>query len=133
MTGFETPIDGTHISTAVLLMAPTARGRITLSNADPASAPVIDANYYSKEVDRAIVRDGFRTVAKLLVNTPEGKEMVNHEAPRPENELMRSDSTNEEIDENVRRGGITFFHPEGSAAMGQVVDTQLRVQGVKGL
>ncbi|KAH8432066.1 uncharacterized protein LDX57_009714 [Aspergillus melleus] len=38
-----------------------------------------------------------------------------------------------QVDENVRRGGITFFHPGGSAAMGQVVDIQLRVQGVKGL
>ncbi|KAI9044171.1 GMC family oxidoreductase [Aspergillus affinis] len=133
VAGFETPMDGTHISTAVLLMAPATRGQITLSDADPASPPVIDPNYYSKEVDRAIVRDGIRTVAKLLLDTPEGKEIVDHEVPRPENQLMRPDSTDEEIDENVRRGGITFFHPRGSAAMGQVVDTQLRVKGVKGL
>ncbi|KAK1145127.1 hypothetical protein N8T08_004560 [Aspergillus melleus] len=47
--------------------------------------------------------------------------------------LLRPDCTDEEIDENVRREGITFFYPGGSAAMGQVVDTQLRVQGVMGL
>ncbi|KAA8647815.1 hypothetical protein EYZ11_010205 [Aspergillus tanneri] len=130
---FETPMDGTHISTAVLLMAPTARGQITLANADPANAPVIDPNYYSKEVDRAIMRDGIRKVAKLLLDTPEGKGMVEHEVPQPDNGLIKPDSTDEEIDRNVRRGGITFFHPGGSASMGKVVDTQLRVKGVKGL
>ncbi|PLB50787.1 alcohol oxidase [Aspergillus steynii IBT 23096] len=133
VAGFETPMDGTHISTAVLLMAPTARGQITLADADPASAPVIDPNYLGKEVDRAIVRDGVRRVARLLLDTPEGKDIVEHEVTRPDNVPMKADITDEEIDANVRRGGITFFHPGGSAAMGKVVDTQLRVKGVKGL
>ncbi|KAH8433404.1 GMC family oxidoreductase [Aspergillus melleus] len=133
VAGFETPMDGTHISTAVLLMAPTARGQITLANADPATAPVIDPNYLGKEVDRAIVRDGVRRVAKLLLDTPEGQDMVEYEVTRPENTPIKLDSTDDEIDANVRRGGITFFHPGGSASMGKVVDTQLRVKGVKGL
>ncbi|KAL4915508.1 glucose dehydrogenase [Aspergillus aurantiobrunneus] len=127
VTGFETPMDGRHISTAVLLMTPTARGQITLANTDPASAPVIDPNYCSKEVDRAIIRDGIRRVAKLLQGTPEGKDMVEHEVPRPGSERTMPDSTDEKIDKNLRRRAITFFHPGGSASMGKVVDTQLRV------
>ncbi|OJJ77925.1 hypothetical protein ASPBRDRAFT_167240 [Aspergillus brasiliensis CBS 101740] len=133
VTGFETPMDGTHISTAVLLMTPTARGQITIADANPTSAPVIDPNYCSKEVDRAILRDGIRRVAKLLLDTPEGQDIVDTEVPRPGNEPIRLDSTDEEIDRNISNGAITFFHPGGSASMGKVVDTQLRVKGVKGL
>ncbi|RAK90254.1 alcohol oxidase [Aspergillus costaricaensis CBS 115574] len=133
VTGFETAMDGTHISTAVLLMTPTARGKITIADANPASAPVIDPNYCSKAVDRAIIRDGIRRVAKLLLDTPEGHDIVDTEVPRPGNEPIRLDSTDEEIDRNIRNGAITFFHPGGSASMGKVVDTQLRVKGVKGL
>ncbi|GAQ42376.1 hypothetical protein AtubIFM54640_007785 [Aspergillus tubingensis] len=133
VTGFETAMDGTHISTAVLLMAPTARGQITLANANPESAPVIDPNYCSKEVDRAIFRDGIRKVARLILDTPEGQDMVEHEVPRPGSEPITLESTDEEIDSNIKNGAITFFHPGGSASMGKVVDTQLRVKGVKGL
>ncbi|KAL4811797.1 hypothetical protein BDW67DRAFT_142943 [Aspergillus spinulosporus] len=133
VTGFETPMDGTHISTAVILLAPTARGQITLANADPTSAPVIDPSYCSKEVDRAILRDGIRRVARLLLDTPEGKDIVEHEVPRPGSEPIKLESTDDEIDGNIKRGAITFFHAGGSASMGKVVDTQLRVKGVKRL
>ncbi|KAL4939929.1 hypothetical protein BDV06DRAFT_197812 [Aspergillus oleicola] len=133
VAGFETPMDGTYISTATILMAPTARGQITLANADPASSPLIDPNYCSTAVDRAIIRDGIRNVAKLLLQTPEGKDMVESEVPRPGNRPITLDSGDEEIDSSIRNGAITFFHPGGSAAMGKVVDTQLRVKGVKGL
>jgi choline dehydrogenase-like flavoprotein len=130
---FEAAMDGTHISTLVLLMAPTSWGQITLADADPASAPVIDPNYLAAEVDRAIVREGIRTVAKLLLDTPEGQDIVGHEIPRPGNVPARLDLADGEIDDNIRRAGITFMHPSGTAAMGKVVDTQLRVKGVKGL
>ncbi|KAL4877980.1 hypothetical protein BJY04DRAFT_230247 [Aspergillus karnatakaensis] len=133
VTGFGTPRDGTHISTATLLLTPTSRGQITLANADPASSPLIDPNYSSTAVDRAILRDGIRNVAKLMLQTPEGQDIVEREVTRPGSEPMTLDSNDEEIDRNIRNGAITFFHAGGSAAMGKVVDTQLRVKGVRGL
>ncbi|KAL3483100.1 alcohol oxidase [Aspergillus germanicus] len=145
ITGFDAPMDGTLISTAVILMTPTARGQITLADTDPASAPVINPNYYATHVDRAIVRDGIRRVARLFLDTPGGKKIVEHEVTKPAAAAgggggngsacvpVRLDSTDDEIDHNVREIGMTFFHPGGSAAMGKVVDTELRVRGVKGL
>ncbi|KAL3482516.1 alcohol oxidase [Aspergillus californicus] len=133
MTGFETPMDGTHISTLVILMTPTARGQINLTNKNPTSAPRINPNYYSTEVDRTIIRHGIRKAATLLLDTPEGQEMIEHETPQPDNEPVKPTFSDEEVDRNVRRGGSTFFHPGGSAAMGKVVDIRLRVYGVKGL
>ncbi|KAI9933160.1 hypothetical protein MW887_007631 [Aspergillus wentii] len=133
IAGVDIPMDGTHIATAVLGMVPTSRGHITLASNDPMTPPLIDPNYYATEVDRAVLRAGIRQVTRLLTDTPEGKEIVECEVPRPGCEPFRADSTDEEIDSVVKRGGNTFYHPAGSAAMGKVVDTNLRVKGVERL
>ncbi|RAH84883.1 glucose dehydrogenase [Aspergillus japonicus CBS 114.51] len=134
VSGVDVPIDGSHIATAVLGIAPSSRGTITLASADPAAAPVIDPNYYATEVDRVTLRAGIRQVNRLMLDTPPGKEMVVGEVVRPG--LLRPlgvDASDAEIDEAVRKGGMTFYHPAGSAAMGKVVDSELRVCGVRGL
>ncbi|KAL4927675.1 GMC family oxidoreductase [Aspergillus undulatus] len=127
------PMDGTHIASAVLCMASTSRGRITLASAEPTTPPQIDPNYYATEFDRTVLRSGIRKVANLLLETPEGQVIVQSEAPRPGFKALGTQATDEEIDAQVKAGGNTFYHPAGSAAMGKVVDTQLRVKGVEGL
>ncbi|KAJ5155152.1 hypothetical protein N7492_007955 [Penicillium capsulatum] len=129
----DVPMDGTHIATAVLGMAPTSHGRITLESADPTAAPRIDPNYYASEVDRAALRAGIRQVGQLLLDTPEGQDIVECETTHPDVSPLRSDATDEEIDARVRFGGNTFYHPAGSVAMGKVLDSNLRVLGVEGL
>ena len=133
IAGVDVPMDGTHIATAVLGMVPTSRGTITLASADAQTPPHIDPNYYATEVDRAVLRAGIRLATKVLTGTPEGQSAVESELPRPGFNALREDSSDEEIDALVRHGGQTFYHPAGSAAMGKVVDTQLRVKGVRGL
>ncbi|KAL4742962.1 hypothetical protein BDV11DRAFT_140937 [Aspergillus similis] len=129
----EIPMDGTHIASAVLGMATTSRGRITLASADATTAPLIDPNYYGTEFDRAVLRAGIRQVGKLLLETPEGQETVEMEVPHPGFQALGPEPTDEQIDARVKAGGNTFYHPGGSAAMGKVVDTALRVKGVQGL
>ncbi|KAJ5667459.1 glucose dehydrogenase [Penicillium longicatenatum] len=133
VAGLEIPMDGTHIASAVLDFVPTSRGSITLASADPSVAPLIDPNYYATEVDRAALRAGVRQVTKLLTDTPEGQETVLEEVPRPGLGPLSASSTDAEVDEAIKLGGVAFYHPGGSAAMGKVVDTQLRVYGVEGL
>ncbi|KAJ5935934.1 glucose dehydrogenase [Penicillium verhagenii] len=133
VAGVDVPMDGTHIASAVLGIVPTSRGSITLASADPSAAPLIDPNYYATEVDRAALRAGVRQVTELLTGTPEGQEIVVEEVPRPGLGALSVSSTDAELDEAIKLGGATFYHPAGSAAMGKVVDTQLRVYGVEGL
>jgi choline dehydrogenase-like flavoprotein len=133
VAGLEIPMDGTHIASAVLDFVPTSRGSITLASADPNVAPLIDPNYYATEVDRAALRAGVRQVTKLLTDTPEGQETVLEEVPRLGLGPLSASSTDAEIDEAIKLGGVAFYHPGGTAAMGKVVDTQLRVYGVEGL
>ncbi|KAL2782834.1 hypothetical protein BJX66DRAFT_345483 [Aspergillus keveii] len=127
------PMDGTHIASSVLCMSSTSRGRITLASADATTPPQIDPNYYATEFDRTVLRSGIRQVADLLLKTPEGQEIVESETTRPGFKPLGPQPTDEEIDAQVKAGGNTFYHPAGSAAMGKVVDTHLRVKGVEGL
>ena len=127
------PVDGTHIATPVLGLAPTSSGSIKLASADPTAAPLIDPNYYATEVDRAELRWGLRLIAKLMHDTPEGRAIVDSETTGPEFAPIRPDSSDEEIDERIRCSGNTFYHPAGSAAMGKVIDSKLQVYGVEGL
>lgn len=46
---------------------------------------------------------------------------------------LTSQSSDQEIDDRVKRVAATWFHPTGSCAMGKVVDTDLKVKGVERL
>ncbi|KAJ4361106.1 uncharacterized protein N0V89_001675 [Didymosphaeria variabile] len=129
----DVPMDGTHIASAVLVMSPTSRGSITIAGPDPATSPLIDPNYSATNVDRAVMREGMRSVMEVLQNTPEMQEFVESERAPDGFVPLTKDSSDAEIDERVTRVGNTFFHAAGSAAMGKVVDTKLKVHGVDGL
>lgn len=62
--------------------------------------------------------------------TPEGQAIVEHEIVPAGYNPLTSASPDEEIDAHVKRKAATWFHPAGSAAMGKVVDTGLKVFGV---
>src|ERR1700760_1601897 len=108
-------------------MLPTSRGSITLASSDPSDAPVIDPNYYATEFDRVLLRTGIRSVIQLMLGTKEGQSFVDSETPPPGFAPLSLDASDAEIDARVRRAANTFFHAGGSAAMGSVVDTDLKV------
>ncbi|RDW57121.1 hypothetical protein BP6252_13867 [Coleophoma cylindrospora] len=127
------PFDGTHIATSILGMAPTSRGTITISSSDPSAAPVINPNYYSTEADRVALRHGVRQALKLFKNTASGRAIIEAEVPPPGYKALNDDATDEDIDFRVQRVANTFYHAAGTAEMGEVVDTALRVKGVERL
>lgn len=127
------PLDGTHITTVVVGMTPTSRGSITISSNDPLSDPVIDPNCYATETDRVALRFGIRQSLRLFQETSHGKDIVEGEVPPNGYPTLSTGSTDAEIDARVGRTGNTLYHSAGSASMGKVVDTQLRVYGVEKL
>ncbi|KFY49821.1 hypothetical protein V495_00432 [Pseudogymnoascus sp. VKM F-4514 (FW-929)] len=114
------PFDGTHISTIVLGLMPTARGSITLASSDPQQSPVVDPNFFAKEADRASLRYGVRQVIRMLLDTPEGKDMVKNEVTPPDCSQLTLESTDAEIDDRIRKLGNSLYHSAGSLAMGKV-------------
>ena len=130
---FDYSLAGTHISTPILGLLPTSRGTVTLASADPASDPVINPNYLDTEMDREAMRTGVRLVMRTMLDTTQGREIIEEETPPPGQPRLSSSSSDEDIDRRLEVIGRSFYQSAGTAAMGKVVDTELRVKGVRGL
>ncbi|KAH7367926.1 hypothetical protein B0T11DRAFT_304877 [Plectosphaerella cucumerina] len=124
--------DGSVIMALTLLLATQATGEVTISTADIKEPPVINANFLGTAVDRYAMRESIRHDLELLTSnkTVVGREIVAGEAnPSP----LSVTSSDEEIDARIRQSTVGCFHPMGTASMGKVVDSDLRVKGVKHL
>lgn len=93
--------------------------------------PVIDPNYLSHSADMAVLEASVRFLSKVL-KVPAVKEMLDvnvsmdHDAG-----LDNKDASDLHAFIRARTG--TEYHPIGTAAMGTVVHSRLRVKGVTGL
>lgn len=133
LTNTHVPMDGTHMGAIMMPLLVDSRGSITLNSADPQDHPLIDPNYLATETDRTVMREGVKKVLRLFYDTADGQAMVKEENPPPGFDALRINSSDEDIDARVRSQGRTLFHAGGSASMGKVVDTNLKVKGVAGL
>lgn len=112
------------------LVAPKSRGVLTLRSADPSALPEIQANFLSHP-------DDVRIYAKAIEMC---REIGNSAPMKPfiKREVVPGKKLNtKEMEVLARDGATTFFHISGTARMGKdrhaVVDSQLRVNGVRGL
>lgn len=126
------PMDGSHITLSVVNIHATSRGGVSLASTDPRELPLIDPGYLSTEHDRAVFRAGARLLTQMM-ESPAGQRFSTGETAPGSFAPLTSKTSDSEIDERARASLITTFHPAGSAAMGQVVDTECRVEGVQGL
>ncbi|MDA0240332.1 MAG: choline dehydrogenase [Proteobacteria bacterium] len=122
---------GHRYSSRVAVLHPRSRGRVTLRSADPAAPPRILWNLFDDPTDLKVLRDGVKAVRSIFATEPLAG--VIDEEIRP----GRNYSTDDEIEEFLRRNCETAHHPAGTCRMGAddeaVVNAQLRVQGVEGL
>jgi len=131
--GLNVPFDGTTIATFAMSCLPTSRGTITLHSPSPNDAPIIDPNYTSTHFDRQVLREAFRILGKLALDTRDGKDVIAGEHTPAGFPVLGLDASDEDVDERVRFGAGTTYHAAGSAAMGRVVDGGLKVVGVEGV
>ncbi|MFC4944769.1 GMC family oxidoreductase [Pseudonocardia sp. GCM10023141] len=103
-----------------LLQQPDSRGTITL---DAAGEPVIEHHYLRTEHDRRRLRHAIRTAAELL-RAGLGSRVD------PPGDVLGNDRR---LDGWIAAHLTTAAHLCGSAAMGPVVDPDLRVRGLDGL
>lgn len=127
---FDYSLAGTHISTPILGLLPTSRGSISLANTDPSADPIIDPNYLDTELDREALRTGVRSVFRIMLDTAAGRSIVEEETPPPGQSPLSSSSSDQDIDTRLAAIGRSFFQNAGTAAMGKVVDTTLKVKGI---
>jgi choline dehydrogenase len=112
---------------SVCQLRPQSRGTVRIRSRDPRQAPAMQPNYLSTELDRHCAVEGVK-LARRLADTEALRPYVAEEyRPGKEADLL----------EFARNYGATIFHPAGTCKMGSdpmaVVDSQLRVHGVKNL
>lgn len=111
------------------LVQPKSRGRVTLVSGDYRKMPSVDPNYLAEHEDLvALLR--CVELCREIGNSREMSEFVKRE-------IMPGALDGAAAEEFVRNATGTYFHLVGSCAMGSdescVVDSRLRVRGVRGL
>ena len=121
------------ITASVCNLNPTSRGVVEIRSARPGDAPRIAPNYLSTSEDRLVATQSLRHVRKIMGQPAMARYNPVEYKPGPQYQS----------DEDLARlaGDIssTIFHPTGTTRMGRaddpmaVVDSRLRVRGVRGL
>ncbi|KAH8672128.1 putative glucose dehydrogenase [Tricladium varicosporioides] len=127
------PMNGTFIASSTMLLLPTSRGSVTLASTSPSDLPLITSNYCSTKADVASLVHGTRRMLQLMLETSSGRQYIEGEITPPGQTLLSCGSSDEEIEQRIRAAGIAHKHAGGTAAMGKVVSSDLKVVGVGGL
>ena len=121
------------ITASVCNLNPTSRGTVRLRSASHADAPLIAPNYLSTDEDRKVAADSLRVTRNIVAQPALARFKPQELKPGVQ---YQSD------DELATLAGdiaSTIFHPIGTTRMGRpddpmaVVDTRLRVRGIRGL
>ena len=134
LDAFGEPLHGFDAFTAsVCNLNPTSRGTVRIRSKSFEDAPLIAPNYLSTPQDRKVAADSLRVTRRIVQQPALAKYRPQEWKP----------GAQFESDEDLARlaGDIatTIFHPVGTTRMGRdddpmaVVDSQLRVRGIKGL
>lgn len=121
---------GHGFSLHVCLLRPKSRGQVSLASADPSDAPLIDPAFLQDDEDMEKLYQGARLVQRVMQSPAfdaiKGKPLYGAE----EQDEAR-------LKQDIRNRADTVYHPVGTCKMGTdemaVVDSRLRVHGLKGL
>ncbi|PPQ94473.1 hypothetical protein CVT25_001106 [Psilocybe cyanescens] len=121
----------------VCLLRPMSRGTLRLKSADPFEDPVMDPQYLSAQEDVERLKRGLKLILKISKQEPL-KARLDLNDPSPLLDSKMDEKTDEELEEIVRERVETLYHPASTCRMaplkdGGVVDSSLRVYGIKGL
>ncbi|GAA4544281.1 GMC family oxidoreductase N-terminal domain-containing protein [Pseudonocardia xishanensis] len=105
------------------LQRPESRGSLEITSADPLAPPRLDYRYLRTEADRRRLRAAIRVAADLL-------RAAGLDRTEPEGFVLGNDRR---LDGWIQQVLTTSVHLCGSAALGRVVDPELRVLGLEGL
>ncbi len=119
----------------VCQLRPHSRGTISLRSNDPLAPAKIDPRYLSANEDLRVMREGVKTVRRLM-HQPALMNLTAREKDPWFGVDIDDDTTTEAI---IRKKAETIYHPVGTCAMGpkdnasSVVDPELKVIGIEGL
>jgi len=134
LDAFGEPLHSFNAFTAsVCNLNPTSRGTVHIKSPHFEDAPAIAPNYLSTPEDRQVAADSLRVTRKIVSQSALAKYQPEEFKPGVQ---FQSD---EDLTRLAGDIATTIFHPVGTTKMGKeddpmaVVDSHLRVRGIKGL
>ncbi len=134
LDAFGEPLHSFNAFTAsVCNLNPTSRGTVHIKSPHFEDAPAISPNYLSTDADKKVAADSLRVTRKIVSQSALAKYQPEEFKPGVQ---FQSD---EDLTRLAGDIATTIFHPVGTTKMGQeddpmaVVDSHLRVRGIKGL
>ena len=134
LDAFGEPLHSFNAFTAsVCNLNPTSRGSVAIKSGKFEDAPAIAPNYLSTPEDRQVAADSLRVTRRIVSQSAMAK--YQPEEFRPGVQFQ----TDEDLARLAGDIATTIFHPVGTTKMGRVddpmgvVDSHLRVRGVRGL
>jgi choline dehydrogenase len=112
---------------AATLVTPASRGRLRLRSANSRWRPLIDPAYYSDPSDTDAMVAGLRMLIGVADQPVLAKYLDRPQLP------AKLDLTDAELALYIHETTQTLYHPVGTCAIGTVVDSELKVNGVEGL
>lgn len=119
---------GNYLGAGITLIAPVARGNVTLSSKSPFQTPIVHGELLNNEVDQYVMRSALREVRTFLTTAPGLRELD----PTPFADQVGAE-TDEEIDNFIRNSIFSIWHPSCTTAVGTVLDSRFVVKGVSNL
>lgn len=115
---------------------PRSEGSVRLQDADPASPPIIDLNYFDDPHDVRVMVAIMRRALQVAAAWPGdglGELMVPPKLAEAHGHTAGADPSDELLEDLARNYALTVYHPTSTCRIGDVVDPRLRVNGVQGL
>jgi choline dehydrogenase len=118
---------------SVCNLRPSSRGHVRIASSDSHAPPIIAPNYLSTLDDRQVAVAALALTRRIVASEALQKYHPEEIKPGPHYR------TEDELMEAAGHIGTTIFHPVGTCRMGRpgdplaVVDSRLRVKGVRGL
>ncbi|KAJ5185897.1 Glucose-methanol-choline oxidoreductase [Penicillium cf. griseofulvum] len=117
------------LTLALCIQYPVARGSIHISSADPTKPPVINPNYGGHPADVSLLAAFLRWGDKVAESKHLESSILKRRYPEPSVNLQDMDAARQAVHDLV----AGEYHISGSVAMGDALDSRLRVKGVEGL
>jgi len=118
-----------HVSAVIAFQYPLSRGSVHITSSDPHDQPAIDNAFLAHPVDLTVLRSTLPFINAVSL-APKMKAQLHPTYSFAERVSLGDREAEESF---IRRNVGSEHHPIGTAAMGDVVDAELRVLGVKGL
>ncbi|KAF9052467.1 alcohol oxidase [Hymenopellis radicata] len=120
-----------------VLLRPLSVGRLCLKSSNPWDQPTMDPRYFEHDADMKKLVRAARFTLRLAQTEPLAS-VVDQESKDPRFDHLMHLQSDEELEKVIRKRVETLYHPVSTCRMAPleeqgVVDSQLRVYGVKGL